>query len=212
MKNTMKRAALWMTILCLTLAATSCSDADLAKASEGRWVNTCQLKDDEGIPYTQSTLYTFNHIDSNTKDGGTFVEKIRIEQMLEEDGLSLNYDLVSSVSGEWEIIFGDLYLTYDPSTLEVKMDNFDFNLSADASSEMRLGMAGINLYESLTGEDLLDVEGIKEELREGFYQDLSLKYAETNEEDICYPNLQVEGNSMSFDTEDVGRIELHRLK
>ena len=70
MKNTMKRTALWMTILCLTFAATACSDADLAEAAEGKWINTCQLKDDEGTPYTQSTLYSFTHIDSNTKEGG----------------------------------------------------------------------------------------------------------------------------------------------
>ena len=57
-------------ILCLTFAATACSDADLAEAAEGKWINTCQLKDDEGTPYTQSTLYSFTHIDSNTKEGG----------------------------------------------------------------------------------------------------------------------------------------------
>ena len=212
MKNAIKRTVLWMNVLCLTFTATSCSDADLAKAAEGKWVNTCQLEDDEGIPYTQSTLYSFTHIDSDAKNGGTFVEKIRIEQMEEEDGMSLNYSLASSISGEWEIIFGDLYLTYDPSTLEVAVDNFDFNLTADATPDMRLGMVGVNLYESLTGEDLLDMEGVKRAFQDDYYQAQLQRYTEFNEEDTCFPDFQAEGNSMSFDTEDVGRIEFHRLK
>lgn len=212
MKNIIKNAVLWMPILCLTFTAISCSDADLAEAAEGQWVNTCQLKDDEGIPYTQSTLYTFNHIDDGEKDGGTFVEKVRIEQMEEEDGMSLNYSLLSSVNGEWEIVFGDLYLTYDPSTLEVTVDNFDFNLTADATTEMRIGMAGINMYESLTGEDLLDTEELKKEIQDNYYLAQRQRCVETNEADNCLSDFQVEGNSMSFGTADVGRIEFHRLK
>ena len=79
MKNIIKNAALWMTILCLTFTAISCSDAGLAEAAEGQWVNTCQLKDDEGIPYTQSTLYTFNHIDDGEKDGGRGINRLSTE-------------------------------------------------------------------------------------------------------------------------------------
>lgn len=184
----------------------------MAKAAEGQWVNTCQLKDDEGTPYTQSTMYTFNHIDSDSKDGGTFVEKVRIEQMEEEDGMSLNYSLLSSISGEWEIVFGDLYLTYDPSTLEVTVDNFDFNLTADATTEMRIGMAGINMYESLTGEDLLDTEELKKEIQDNYYLAQRQRCVEANEEDNYLSDFQVEGNSMSFGTADVGRLKFHRLK
>lgn len=113
------------------------------------------------------------------------------------------------VEGEWEFILGDLYMTYDLASLQVKMDDFDLNLTEDASYDMQLGMAGVALYEGLTGTDLLDKDGMCEEITDEWYQELYNIYQSDNENETCYQDVEIEGDVMTVGTTD-GRMRFHR--
>ena len=209
MKKSTVTTVLWSALLCLTLTWTSCSDARLAEAADGEWVNTQQLTDEDGIPYTETTRYRFKHIDSGDKDGGTFTERTYIKQSGEEDGVAVSYRMSARVEGEWEFILGDLYMTYDLASLQVKMDDFDLNLTEDASYDMQLGMVGVALYEGLTGTDLLDKDGMCEEITDEWYQELYNIYQSDNENETCYQDVEIEGDVMTVGTTD-GRMRFHR--
>lgn len=209
MKKTLSQLSFWSLLLCLSLTWTSCTDVELAKAAKGNWTHTQQLTDEDGMPYTETTRYSFNHIDGGDKDGGTFTERTYIKQKGEEDGMAVSYRMSAHVKGEWEFILGDLYMTYDLASLRVNMDDLDFALTEDASYDMRLGMAGVALYEGLTGTDLLDKDGLGEEIANEWYQELYQLYKSENEDETCYQDVEIEGNVMTVGTAD-GRMTLHR--
>ena len=70
---------------------------------------------------------------SNAKDGGKFKEKVTIGTATEYYTVNESYKIVCTISGEWEIIGGDLYMGYDLSSLDVKVKDLNCELSWNAA-------------------------------------------------------------------------------
>lgn len=208
-ESTVKKFA-WGNILCLTLTWTSCSDTQLAEAIDGEWTNTQQLTDEEGIVHTETTRYSFNYIDNKTKDGGRFVERTYIKQNCEEDGMVVSCCMSAFIKGEWEFIWGNLYMTYNLASLRVIMDDFNINLTKDASYNMLLGMAGITLFEGLTDTDLLDKDGMSKEIKNKWYQELHQIYESNNKNEACFTDVKINDNIMTVGT-DEGKLRFYRV-
>ena len=99
----------------------------------------------------------------------------------------------------WKIEVGDIYFTYDLSTLKVTFEGISFP-GADRLSES-LAQSFIKNY----GQSLIQ-ESI-EELKEHLYN----WYSENENNEDCYQNVNIKGDNMSFDATD-GVIKLIRIK
>lgn len=109
----------------------------------------------------------------------------------------------SNITGEWEVLMGDLKLTYDLSSLDVTIDDIDARLSSDADDIAREAFADAQDAGMFDADD--------EENRQMVYEELRAQYQADNDEDTYYSDLKVEGGVLSFDTGDFGRVELHRV-
>ncbi len=190
-------ACVW-TVFCLY----SCNDAKLAEQLDGTWHVSYTQKDEDGTPYTEQQDLTFTHIESNGKDGGMFREIVTAEIETEEDDMNVSCKTACTISGEWEIINGDLYMKYDLSSLDVAVKDLDCKLSYNAG----LGF-------SILGIDRAQLKSnIAKEIRKNTYQEMLKVYRQSNDEDSCFGDLSIEGDTLSFTASDLGRMKLTRTK
>lgn len=187
----------------------SCEDADLARSADGLWYLKLDTKDEYGIPYTENQYLRFHFEESDEKDGGTFSEKLQMDQSEEEDGIKVTYKVQSTIEGDWEVIWGDLYMTYNLYSLEVKISDMKFSVSDNADI-----MSQWNALGSIWDLNISRKQ-ITEEIRKEVYQNLRQKYEQDNadaeNEGSCYQDLQIEGDKMSFTTADFERVTLKRI-
>lgn len=185
-------------VVCLS----SCQDAQLAEQLDGIWHTSYTLKDEDGISYPEEQDVKFTHMKSNVKDGGRFKEKVASEIKTEEYDMNVSCKLVCTISGGWEIIGGDLYMEYDLSSMDVEVKDMNCELSWDAF------VGG-----SVLGIDYNNI--IAEEIRKNTYREMYKTYRNSNEENdkgCCFLDLSIEGNTMSYTTSDLGRLEWMRVK
>lgn len=209
MKKTFRQVALGTALVCATFAAASCSDGELAEKADGSWINKSQQTDADGDPYTETTLITFHHDPDGTTDGGTFVERTYFQQNWEDEDLKYNYASTTEVEGTWEIVMGDLHQTYDISSLTVSLDHFDYK---PANADVAWQMLDYTL-ENL-GEDMIDKDELGEEMRKDTYKERRAYYADQNKQDkegAGYLELKIDGETLSFLTDDMGRVTYHRI-
>lgn len=180
----------------------SCGDNELARSADGLWYSKLNLKDEYGVPYTVEEYLRLIYEESNEKDGGTFVESI-VSHNIDDDGeYQVTYDVHSTVSGEWEVLFGDFISVYDLYSLEIEIKNLKFLPSESADIISRLDFASDDIW-SLT----LEKESIKEEIRKGIYQQVLSDYRQHNyevdNENGCFSDFQVNGDILSFTASDI---------
>lgn len=211
----MKRLDLLIVFTLLLLGFTSCSDAKLAKEMEGTWHVTLNMKDYEGTPYTQEQFYEFTNVKSDSKDGGTFIERTVNPIEEEVEGIAVKYTATSVISGEWEVLFGDLYMTYNLSSFDVFVDDVDYKFSDNIDYGTALDYMGAAIASAMFGQELIDKEELAKEIRKEVYKSLYEEYEQQNradrEEGASYANLKIENGIMSFDTYDIGRMQLNRV-
>lgn len=188
----------------------SCGDNELAQSADGLWYSKLNLKDEYGTPYTVEEYLRLNYEESNEKDGGTFVESV-VSHNIDDDGeYRITYDVHSTVSGEWEVLFGDFISVYDLYSLEIEIKNLKFLPSESADIISRLDFASDDIW-SLT----LEKESIKEEIRKGIYQQVLSDYRqhnyEVNNENGCFSDFQVNGDILSFTASDIS-MKMKRVK
>ena len=175
-------------IIALTIfSLSSCDDSRLAEAADGTWESSFKVKDEYGTPTACHQIYEFEHIKSDYTDGGNFTEYRTMQCQEQEEGITATYTVKYQVEGEWEIIINDLYLTYDLQSLEVSVEDLKCN------------------------SFFADIDYLTEEIRKNAYKSLYDDCEAFNDEDGCYPNLEVDDKTMSFETSDVGRIEFTRI-
>lgn len=183
----------------------SCNDAQLAEQLDGTWHTSYTQKDEDGVPYVQEQEVTFTHIASNTKDGGRFKEKVITAIETEEYDLDVSCKTVCTISGEWEIINGDLYMTYNLSTMNVEVKNMDCKLSNNAALGFSiLGISRVKFQNIITAE-----------IRRNTYQEMYKCYQQSNKENDkggAFLDLSIEDNTMSYSTSDLGRLEWKRVE
>ncbi len=185
-------------VLCLF----SCQDTELAKRLDGTWHTSYTLKDVDGIPYVEEQDVKFTHIESNIKNGGRFKEKVTAEIKAEEYSMNVSCKVVCTISGEWEIIGGDLYMVYDLSSMDVKVKGINCELSWDAA-----------LGGSIPGIDYNNI--VADEIRKDTYREMYKTYRNSNKENdkgYCFLDLNIEDSIMSYSTSDLGRMEWMRVK
>lgn len=187
----------------------SCEDADLARSADGLWYLKLDTKDEYGIPYTENQYLRFHFEESDVKDGGSFRETLQANQSEEEDGIMVTYKVQSTIEGDWEVIWGDLYMTYNLYSLEVKISDMKFSVSDNADIMSQWNALGSIWDLSMSKKQ------IAEEIRKEVYQNLRQKYEQDNadaeNEGSCYRELQIEGDKMSFTTADFERVTLKRI-
>lgn len=188
----------------------SCGDNELARSADGLWYSKLNLKDEYGTPYTVEEYLRLNYEESNEKDGGTFVESV-VSHNIDDDGeYRITYDVHSTVSGEWEVLFGDFISAYDLYSLEIEIKNLKFLPSESADIISRLDFASDDIW-SLT----LEKESIKEEIRKGIYQQVLSDYRQHNyevdNENGCFSDFQVNGDILSFTASDIS-MKMKRVK
>lgn len=188
----------------------SCGDNELAQSADGLWYSKLNLKDEYGTPYTVEEYLRLNYEESNEKDGGTFVESV-VSHNIDDDGeYRITYDVHSTVSGEWEVLFGDFISVYDLYSLEIEIKNLKFLPSESADIISRLDFASDDIW-SLT----LEKESIKEEIRKGIYQQVLSDYRQHNyevdNENGCFSDFQVNGDILSFTASDIS-MKMKRVK
>lgn len=200
--------SLFFISLILLLAA--CGDADLARSADGLWYARLNMKDEYGIPYTVDQYLRLYFEESDDKDGGTFKETMKMQRSEEEDGCKVTYEVHTGIKGDWEVILGDLYMTYDLYSLDVSIKNIEFAPaeSSDILSQM-----------DFMGEDYwnlnMNKESIREEMRKTAYQQIMAEYRQHNEESEneggCYFDLKVEGDQLTFKASDIN-MKMTRVK
>lgn len=188
----------------------SCGDNELARSADGLWYSKLNLKDEYGVPYTVEEYLRLNYEESNEKDGGTFVESV-VSHNIDDDGeYRITYDVHSTVSGEWEVLFGDFISVYDLYSLEIEIKNLKFLPSESADIISRLDFASDDIW-SLT----LEKESIREEIRKGIYQQVLSDYRQHNyevdNENGCFSDFQVNGDILSFTASDIS-MKMKRVK
>lgn len=188
----------------------SCGDNELARSADGLWYSKLNLKDEYGVPYTVEEYLRLIYEESNEKDGGTFVESI-LSHNIDDDGeYQVTYDVHSTVSGEWEVLFGDFISVYDLYLLEIEIKNLKFLPSESADIISRLDFASDDIW-SLA----LEKESIREEIRKGIYQQVLSDYRqhnyEVNNENGCFSDFQVNGDILSFTASDIS-MKMKRVK
>lgn len=195
----------------------SCDDAELAKKLDGTWSTSHNLKDDEGTPYTEESNIKFKYVDSNDKDGGTFIEKTIDKIEVEESIIKAGFTSEVTISGEWEIIWGNLYMTYNPQSLNVEIKDVRYKLSDDVNPIVALAYLG-EISNNITWlQDIIYTKIFVKKLRKQIYKEMYEYYTSSNEEDennttFYFPDIKIGSNDMSYETDDLGRVVYKRVK
>ena len=197
-------------LILMSFIMASCGDNELARSADGLWYSKLNLKDEYGVPYTVEEYLRLIYEESNEKDGGTFVESI-VSHNIDDDGeYQVTYDVHSTVSGEWEVLFGDFISVYDLYSLEIEIKNLKFLPSESADIISRLDFASDDIW-SLT----LEKESIREEIRRGIYQQVLSDYRrhnyEVDNENGCFSDFQVNGDVLSYTASDIS-MKMKRVK
>lgn len=188
----------------------ACGDADLARSADGLWHTRLNMKDEYGIPYTVDQYLRLRFEESDEKDGGTFKETMQAHRSEEEEGCKVTYDVHTSIKGDWEVILGDLYMTYDLYSLDVSIENIEFAPAESSNILSQMDFMGED-YWNLN----LNKESIREEMRKTAYRQIMADYRQHNEESEneggCYFDLQVEEDRLTFKASDIN-MKMTRVK
>lgn len=202
----MKTKSLFTSLLAtsfLALSLSSCDDAKLAKELQGTWKSDPTTAIEDGCKFKDVNYMTFKHVESNEKDGGEYTETHKGKGNFEEDGMFFKVEYTVTVSGEYEVLAGDLYLKYDVSTLNVSIDDVNYGATKDSDIFTQANMLGSVMDGSWSETRRL----IKQEMQPELYNDFYEQVQQWNEEEAPYGNLEIEGNKLSYDT-DEGRMTL----
>jgi len=183
-------------LLLLCIICSSCNDMELAEKAYGRWESVNVIKEDGN---KEKTYYEFSAV-KGSFPGGSFKETTYFTETYENDmGQEYNEKYKSIIQGTWRIKAGDIYFTYDLSTLKVTFEGIR------SQNMNKISEALTQSYIKIYGQSLIQ-ESI-EELKENLYD----WYSENENNEDCYQNLKIKGDNMSFDAAD-GVINLIRIK
>lgn len=187
-------------LVLLSALFSSCDDDRLSEAIQGTWNTQYNLtSNDQSVDSVNETLVFKKG--NNDDTSGTLVETKRyISKNYEYGDNTYDFVLDSYVEGKWEIIAGDLYVSYDVSTLRVSVEEKSLKVHYSA-------------YEVLSS-DILDLVAEKNELekqiQKSCYSDMFDYYHCKKDESYQYSDLEINGNSMSF--KDSEQEEYHYYK
>lgn len=190
------------------IAFSSCNDAKLARDIDGSWECGTSFTHADGTKGEEKQILSFSYVESDEKDGGTYTEKRNGKFVMEDDGQSIAAEYTITIDGEYEILAGDLYVTYDVSTLNVSIDKLKTGLSDDATLQDLTDMfASFSDFSFVT-----DYVAMKREIKKSVYHDCFIDYKTSNNDGTGFLNVEIEDDKLSFDTSDIGRMTYYRTK
>lgn len=191
------KSLLGLLVALVPLLFTSCSDIKLAEKLDGSWKAKYSISFDDGEKDKVVEIMTFKYDDSSIKDDGTFREERSAKtNEMEDEGVYYSIHYSTSVTGRYEVLNGDLYLKYDLSTLVVNIDGNDISIRTDGDYS-DYDMASVKQEVA---------KAAKAECHKNMYQ----LYKQLSSGDYAYKNLKIEGDEMSYVTDD-GNIKYHKV-
>lgn len=199
----MKRVILSITLCVFVLSFFSCGDTNLAEKSVGAWQFSYHTSYDDGSKENATQTLEFSKDDD--KDGGTFTEKEVGKLMGEDDDVHYTCKYTSTINGTWEVVAGDLQLIYDVTSLVVNTDKDDIDIKYDNTID------AIDAV-SYSLETMTDISAeVAKAAQKEIYTNLFHAYSDSNDEGSVYKNLTIEGDNMSFETDDLGKVDLSKV-
>lgn len=131
------------------------------------------------------------------------------QEEADEDEINAKYRWVSKIEGTWKIEFGTLYQHYNLSTLEVEIGKDDVDLKIKDEAWLW------NDWGDLLTAGIYAKQTIYENLKKETYKELFRSYKRLNNQtsqDIGFPNVQINGSVMSYETSDMGKVKFYRVK
>lgn len=180
----------------LCVLCSSCNDMELAEKAYGKWESINVVEEDD---CKEKTYYEFGSVKGSIP-GGSLKETIYFTQCEENElGQVCNVKYKSIIQGTWRIKAGDIYFTYDLSTLKVSFEGIRFPDMDKISESLTLNF--IKNHGQLLIQESID------ELKEQLYN----WYSENDNNEDCYQNIKIKGNNMSFEANDEV-VKLIRIK
>ncbi len=197
-------------VLSFLLTLCSCKDTKIAKDMEGTWKRSYVTSYEDGTKSYVDEQVTFTYDASDEEnDGGTFVEICTGQEEVDEDEANTKYRWVSKIEGTWKIELGTLYQRYNLSTLEVEIGKDDIDMKIKDEAWLW------NDWWNLLTAGLYAKQNILENLKKETYKELFRSYQRQNaayKQDLGFNDVQIHGNVMSYETSDMGRVKLYRVK
>lgn len=188
----------------------SCKDSEIAKNMEGTWKRSSVTSYDDGTKSYVDEQITFTYDATATEENdGTFTEISTGQEEEDEDEINAKYRWVSKIEGTWKIEQGTLYMHYNLSTLEVEIGKDDVNLKIKYEAWLWNDWAGL-----LTAGQYSQ-QNIYKELKKETYRQLFRSYKSHNDQDydnLGFSEVKINGNIMSYETSDMGKIKYYRVK
>ena len=196
--------------IAVVLMLCSCKDSKIAKEMEGTWKRSYVTSYEDGTKSHVDEQVTFTYDASDDEnDGGSFVEICTGQEEVDEDEANTKYRWVSKIEGTWKIELATLYQRYNLSTLEVEIGKDDIDMKIKDEAWLW------NDWWNLLTTGLYAKHNILENLKKETYKELFRSYQRQNaayKQDLGFNDVQIHGNVMSYETGDMGRVKLYRVK
>lgn len=177
---------------------------------EGTWKRSYVTSYEDGTKSHVDEQVTFTYDASDDEnDGGSFVEICTGQEEVDEDEANTKYRWVSKIEGTWKIELGTLYQRYNLSTLEVEIGKDDIDMKIKDEAWLW------NDWWNLLTAGLYAKQNILKNLKKETYKELFRSYQRQNtayKQDLGFNDVQIHGNVMSYETGDMGRVKLYRVK
>lgn len=195
---------LFIAILTIT-PLIGCSDGRIAKELDGAWQTQYISSFDDGEKDSTTEVLTFIYDQESSKDNGSFIESRNCKtNELDEDNYTYKIHYMSTVSERYKITGGNLYLNYNLSTLDVKIDRKDVKItpkSLEKAYDMFNQALTVGVLGDAAGTDD-DWKQIAESCKKETYKNLFHLYKDITSNEKPYENIKIDGNNMSYDTDD----------
>ena len=197
-------------VIAVVLVLCSCKDTKIAKNMEGTWKRSYVTSYEDGTKSHVNEQITYNYDASDKEnDGGTFVEICTGQEEADDDEFNAKYRWVSKIEGTWKIELGNLYQHYNISTLEVEIGKDDVDLKVKDEAWLW------NDWGELLSAGLYAQQTFYKDLKKNTYKELFRAYKRLNNQDnqdIGFPDVQINGSVLSYETSDMGKVKFYRVK
>ena len=199
----MKKLLFLMLSMTFVLAACEDKDVTLTKGLIGTWYGTTQVDGEE----TDMVCQFF--ADENNPTTGKYVETLSYYDEVEEYGITYALPYNVYVGGDFIVKDGYVKITYDTASVGVIADDTAIRDYITTVLEYDLGEQGEKHYADYDPEELIKnyTTGTNLELSELW----ALAYNDSNDgKGDGYSDLQVDAETMSYHSADLGKIEFKR--
>lgn len=197
-------------IVFVIIVFTSCvKDNDLAKNADGCWYYSYIETYDDGTK-AETTVY-INLIYEENTNGGRFLESTQSSTIYEnEDELTFEIPYSVTITGKWEINEGDMCQHYDMSTLNVNAYVDEMKISVDNTYEASMAKMILSVY----GDDFTKLlyAKVADEFNKDMFKEYFHLFKKNNVDNACYTNVEINGSTLVFDVDDLGRTKCKKLE